>query len=50
MLIAPANSQLNITEMIQLRAADIHCLAVEEFRNVPARQYAQQALKALNLI
>lgn len=49
-LIASANSSLRITEMAQLKTADINRLAVGEFRSVPAGQYAQQVLKSFELL
>ncbi|MGB3294791.1 MAG: molybdate ABC transporter substrate-binding protein [Phormidesmis sp.] len=49
-LIAPTSSSLNITDLNQLRDADIRRFAVGEFRSVPAGQYAEQSLKKLALL
>ena len=49
-LIAPQTTALVITDLRQLSAARFSRLAVGEFRSVPAGQYAQQALAALNLL
>ncbi len=49
-LIAPADSQLKITDLAQLKNADISRFAVGEFRSVPAGQYTEQSLKKLALL
>ena len=49
-LIAPQSSSLNITELDQLKDADIRRFSVGEFRSVPAGQYAEQALQNMNLL
>jgi molybdate transport system substrate-binding protein len=49
-LIAPATSQLKITDLNQLKDTDISRFAVGEFRSVPAGQYAEQSLKTLDLL
>ncbi|NJK41052.1 MAG: molybdate ABC transporter substrate-binding protein [Acaryochloridaceae cyanobacterium SU_2_1] len=49
-LIAPETSKLVITEIAQLKTADISRFAVGEFRSVPAGQYAKQVLEALDLL
>ena len=49
-LIAPLTSSLNITDLSQLKTADISRFAVGEFRSVPAGQYAEQAFKQLALL
>lgn len=49
-LIAPATSNLNITDLAQLKDADISRFAVGEFRSVPAGQYAEQVLQKLDLL
>jgi molybdate transport system substrate-binding protein len=48
-LIAPVASQLAITDLAQLKTADISHFAIGEFRSVPAGQYAEEALKKLAL-
>ncbi len=48
-LIAPVTSQLEITDLAQLKTADIKHFAIGEFRSVPAGQYAEEALKKLGL-
>ncbi len=48
-LIAPVASQLEITDLAQLKTADIKHFAIGEFRSVPAGQYAEEALKKLGL-
>lgn len=49
-LIAPAASTLDITDVAQMKAANISKIAVGEFRSVPAGQYAQQAFQNLELL
>lgn len=49
-LIAPAQSPIALTEIAQLKAADVAVVAVGEFRSVPAGQYAEQVLTKLNLL
>lgn len=49
-LIAPTQSQLAITEIAQLKDAEIGVMAVGEFRSVPAGQYAEQVFTRLNLL
>ncbi|MEM9907982.1 MAG: molybdate ABC transporter substrate-binding protein [Cyanobacteria bacterium P01_D01_bin.44] len=49
-LIAPVNSNLQITKIAQLRNADISRFAVGEFRSVPAGQYAEQVFAKLDLL
>ncbi|MGC1310124.1 MAG: molybdate ABC transporter substrate-binding protein [Phormidesmis sp.] len=49
-LIAPIDSNLNITDLTQLKSTPVNHFAVGEFRSVPAGQYAQQALQKLALL
>jgi len=49
-LIAPTGSNLDITDIAQLQDTDIRRFAVGEFRSVPAGQYAEQALEALDVL
>ncbi|WP_110989124.1 molybdate ABC transporter substrate-binding protein [Acaryochloris thomasi] len=49
-LIAPTNSNYEITDLTQLRDIDISRFAVGEFRSVPAGQYAQQVFTKLDLL
>ncbi|MEO0374398.1 MAG: molybdate ABC transporter substrate-binding protein [Cyanobacteria bacterium P01_A01_bin.17] len=49
-LIAPTNSNYEITDLTQLRDVDISRFAVGEFRSVPAGQYAQQVFTKLDLL
>lgn len=49
-LIAPISSQLEITDLNQLKTVDISHFAIGEFRSVPAGQYAEEALKNLGLL
>ncbi|NJL87252.1 MAG: molybdate ABC transporter substrate-binding protein [Leptolyngbyaceae cyanobacterium SM1_1_3] len=49
-LIAPQNSALAITDISQLKTANINRVAVGEFRSVPVGQYAQQVLEKLDLL
>ena len=49
-LIAPVTSPLNITDLSQLKTANIGRFAVGEFRSVPAGQYAEQAFEKLDLL
>ncbi|MEM9163467.1 MAG: molybdate ABC transporter substrate-binding protein [Cyanobacteria bacterium P01_F01_bin.4] len=50
MLIAPTNTNLEITALDQLKDADISRFAVGEFRSVPAGQYAEQVFEKLDLL
>ncbi|MEM8810273.1 MAG: molybdate ABC transporter substrate-binding protein [Cyanobacteria bacterium P01_G01_bin.38] len=50
MLIAPTNTNLEITDLAQLKDADISRFAVGEFRSVPAGQYAEQVFQKLDLL
>lgn len=49
-LIAPAQSQLAVTDIAQLKEAEVGVVAVGEFRSVPAGQYAEQVFTKLNLL
>ncbi|MEL6899797.1 MAG: molybdate ABC transporter substrate-binding protein [Cyanobacteria bacterium J06606_4] len=49
-LIAPSASQLQISDVAQLKTARFDRLAVGEFRSVPAGQYAQQVFEKLDLL
>ncbi|MEA5448078.1 molybdate ABC transporter substrate-binding protein [Leptolyngbya sp. CCNP1308] len=49
-LIAPAQSQLAVTDIAQLKDAEVGVVAVGEFRSVPAGQYAEQVFTKLNLL
>ena len=49
-LITSIDSTLEITEITQLKTADINSVAVGEFRSVPAGQYAQQVFQNLELL
>ncbi|MBE9157633.1 molybdate ABC transporter substrate-binding protein [Nodosilinea sp. LEGE 06152] len=49
-LIAPAQSQTAVTDMAQLKDAEVGVVAVGEFRSVPAGQYAEQVFAKLNLL
>lgn len=49
-LIAPAQSQIAVTEIAQLKEAEVGVIAVGEFRSVPAGQYAEQVFTKLNLL
>lgn len=49
-LVAPADSKFTITEIAQLKDANIRHFAVGEFRSVPAGQYAEQMFKNLDLL
>ena len=49
-LIAPSRSTLTITEIAQLKDADISRFSVGEFRSVPAGQYAEQVFDKLGLL
>ncbi len=49
-LIASATSELNTTDLNQLKETDISRFAVGEFRSVPAGQYAKQSLQKLGLL
>ncbi|MEL6160876.1 MAG: molybdate ABC transporter substrate-binding protein [Cyanobacteria bacterium J06554_11] len=49
-LIAPAASRLEISNIAQLGTARFDRLAVGEFRSVPAGQYAQQVFEKLDLL
>lgn len=49
-LIAPVQSQLAVTDIAQLKDAEIGIVAVGEFRSVPAGQYAEQVFTKLNLL
>lgn len=49
-LIAPAQSQLVVTDIAQLKDAEVGVVAVGEFRSVPAGQYAEQVFTKLNLL
>ncbi len=49
-LIAPAQSPLAITDIAQLKDAEVGVVAVGEFRSVPAGQYAEQVFTRLNLL
>lgn len=48
--IAPTNSSLKIADLAELKEIPIDRFAVGEFRSVPAGQYAEQALKKLDLL
>lgn len=49
-LIAPAGSNLAITDVAQLKDARVNNVAVGELRSVPAGQYAKQVLQNLELL
>lgn len=49
-LIAPATSDLAISNITQLKAVSVSKVAVGEFRSVPAGQYAEQVFKDLGLL
>ncbi|PZU97559.1 MAG: molybdate ABC transporter substrate-binding protein [Leptolyngbya sp.] len=49
-LIAPAQSRIAVTDIAQLRDAEVGVVAVGEFRSVPAGQYAEQVFAELNLL
>ncbi|MGI8932690.1 MAG: molybdate ABC transporter substrate-binding protein [Phormidesmis sp.] len=49
-LIAPTASNLNITNLSQLKDTDISRFAVGEFRSVPAGQYAEQVFQKLDFL
>lgn len=49
-LIASAQSQIVVTEVAQLKAAEVNVVAVGEFRSVPVGQYAEQVFTTLNLL
>jgi molybdate transport system substrate-binding protein len=49
-LIAPSDSTLEITDLSQLKAAQIRRLAVGEFRSVPVGQYSEQTFAQLGLL
>lgn len=49
-LIGPAASQLQLSDIAQLKTIRFDRLAVGEFRSVPAGQYAQQVFEKLNLL
>ena len=49
-LIAPAQSQIAVTDIAQLKEAEVSVVAVGEFRSVPAGQYAEQVFTKLNLL
>lgn len=49
-LIAPAQSQIAVTDIAQLKEAEVGIVAVGEFRSVPAGQYAEQLFTKLNLL
>lgn len=49
-LIAPSASDITITDLSQLKDANISRFAVGEFRSVPAGQYAEQVFQNLSLI
>lgn len=49
-LIAPVQSPIAVTDMAQLKDAEVSVIAVGEFRSVPAGQYAEQVFTQLNLL
>jgi molybdate transport system substrate-binding protein len=49
-LIAPAQSQIAVTDIAQLKEAEVGIVAVGEFRSVPAGQYAEQVFTKLGLL
>lgn len=49
-LIAAQSSDLNITDIAQIKNTDVSRIAVGEFRSVPAGQYAEQVFTNLNLL
>ncbi len=49
-LIAPIDSKLSITELSEIKDADISHFAVGDFRSVPAGQYAEQVFQNLSLL
>lgn len=49
-LIAPIASDINITNLSQLKDTDISHFAVGEFRSVPAGQYAEEVFQKLSLL
>jgi molybdate transport system substrate-binding protein len=49
-LIAPAQSKIAVTDIAQLKEAEVGVVAVGEFRSVPAGQYAEQVFTKLNLL
>lgn len=49
-LIAPADSKINITDLSQLKDIDISRFAVGEFRSVPAGQYTEEVFQKLSLL
>ncbi|MGD1856914.1 MAG: molybdate ABC transporter substrate-binding protein [Leptolyngbyaceae cyanobacterium] len=49
-LIAPSASTLSLTDIAQIKDADVGQIAVGEFRSVPAGQYAQQVFQNLKLL
>ncbi|MBD2234754.1 molybdate ABC transporter substrate-binding protein [Phormidium tenue] len=49
-LIAPVQSQIAVTDMAQIKDAEVGIIAVGEFRSVPAGQYTEQVFTKLNLL
>lgn len=49
-LIAAQDSDVEITDVAQLKEAEINRIAVGEFRSVPAGQYAEQVFTKMNLL